>query len=382
MFPVHDDVIKWKHFPRNWPFVRGIHRSQVNSPHKGQRRGAVMFSLIYVWINGWVNNGEAGDLRRHGAHYDVTVMVSFRKDVIYRCPVPGRGKYNIPYAVSLVVNKCDHPKSTLYISQPHMKRPMINFTVCMTPLLGNSHRIQMQIIEMIETNRLFGAQTFIFYNLSSLPGTPVTKAIEYYIETGLVTTVQWPWPFEIHSATIHNGQTLAEWDCFLRSLYSCIYITYIDIDEVLVPRSVPTWGHLFSLPQYQTSCGLLFRNAFFYTRKRNDGAFISDPIAKSPNHTIQVLLKTRRNKHIWEAGKRSKYIVMVRKLEQPKIHWGKCVSGNLNVLPVSEGLLHHYRHILNWDHNHHGYVKDRFMHRHNGTIKARYKRVLSSLGIL
>ena len=33
---VHDDVIKWKHFPRYWPFVRGIHRSPVNSAHKGQ----------------------------------------------------------------------------------------------------------------------------------------------------------------------------------------------------------------------------------------------------------------------------------------------------------------------------------------------------------
>ena len=40
----HDDVIKWKHFPRYWPFVRGIHRSPVNSPHKDQWRGAVMFS--------------------------------------------------------------------------------------------------------------------------------------------------------------------------------------------------------------------------------------------------------------------------------------------------------------------------------------------------
>ena len=42
----HDDVIEWKHFPRYWPFVRGIHRSPVNSPHKGQWRGALMFSLI------------------------------------------------------------------------------------------------------------------------------------------------------------------------------------------------------------------------------------------------------------------------------------------------------------------------------------------------
>ena len=70
----HDDVIKWKNFPCYWPFVRGIHRSPVNSPHKGQWRGALMFSLIWVWINGWVNNGEAGDLRRYRAHYDVLVM--------------------------------------------------------------------------------------------------------------------------------------------------------------------------------------------------------------------------------------------------------------------------------------------------------------------
>ena len=40
---------------------------------------ALMFSLIYAWINAWVNNREAGDLRRHGAHYDVTVMSSFKK---------------------------------------------------------------------------------------------------------------------------------------------------------------------------------------------------------------------------------------------------------------------------------------------------------------
>ena len=39
----HDDVIKWKHFPRYWPFVRGIHRSPVNSHHKGQWRGALDF---------------------------------------------------------------------------------------------------------------------------------------------------------------------------------------------------------------------------------------------------------------------------------------------------------------------------------------------------
>ena len=34
-----------------------------------------MFSLICVWINGWVNNREAGDVRRYCAHYDVTLVI-------------------------------------------------------------------------------------------------------------------------------------------------------------------------------------------------------------------------------------------------------------------------------------------------------------------
>ena len=45
----HDDVIKWKYHPRYWPCVRQIHRSPVNSPHKGQWHGALKFSLIYAW---------------------------------------------------------------------------------------------------------------------------------------------------------------------------------------------------------------------------------------------------------------------------------------------------------------------------------------------
>ena len=65
---IHDDVTKWKHFPRYWPFVRGTHRSPVNSSHKGQWHRALIFSLLCVWRNGWVNNRT---------DYDVTVMDIF-----------------------------------------------------------------------------------------------------------------------------------------------------------------------------------------------------------------------------------------------------------------------------------------------------------------
>ena len=72
----YNDVIEWKHLSCYWPFVRGIHRSPVNSPqHKGQRLGALMISLICSWINGWVNTREAGHLRRHRAHYTVIATI-------------------------------------------------------------------------------------------------------------------------------------------------------------------------------------------------------------------------------------------------------------------------------------------------------------------
>ena len=63
-----------KHFLRYWLFVRGIHRSPANSPHKGHWRGALKFSLICARKSSWANHRVAGDLRRHRAHYDVTVM--------------------------------------------------------------------------------------------------------------------------------------------------------------------------------------------------------------------------------------------------------------------------------------------------------------------
>ena len=70
----YDDVIKWKHFRRHWAFVWGIHRQPVNCSQKGQWREALIFSLICAWTNGWANNRDAGDLRRHRVYYDVTVV--------------------------------------------------------------------------------------------------------------------------------------------------------------------------------------------------------------------------------------------------------------------------------------------------------------------
>ena len=72
------DISWWRHqmetFSALLALCAGNSPVPVNSPHKGQWRGSFMFSLIWTWTNGWVNNRNAGDLRRNRAHYDVTVM--------------------------------------------------------------------------------------------------------------------------------------------------------------------------------------------------------------------------------------------------------------------------------------------------------------------
>ena len=113
------DVImypEWGSFPWWWrhqmetfsallAICAGIHQSPVNSPHKGQWRGAFMFSFICAWINGWVNNRGVGDLRRHCGHYDVTVMFCKRRSVdVPRCQCIPQSVYSYQAIAQLVTS--------------------------------------------------------------------------------------------------------------------------------------------------------------------------------------------------------------------------------------------------------------------------------------
>ena len=130
-------------FSRYWPFVRGNHRSPMNFPHKGQWRRALMFSLICVWINGWVNNREAGDLRRHRAIYDTTVMYTAIQLIVN----PGHlaQKLCLP-----VVGTCKRHKKNIQTAhyQPILFLCLYETTGCCTSLLeiaANLHILSIPI---------------------------------------------------------------------------------------------------------------------------------------------------------------------------------------------------------------------------------------------
>ena len=139
----HDDVIKWKHFPRYWPFVRGIHRSPVNPPHKGQWRGALMYSLICAWINGWVNNREVDVLRRHCTHYDVLVMLVQSFSILW--------KVTHPHQTSLYNCHVKLPTFVKLAFYPTRNRAYVNETRCQVISIGTasdtSHQCAISLVE-------------------------------------------------------------------------------------------------------------------------------------------------------------------------------------------------------------------------------------------
>ena len=71
----HDDVIKWKHCPLYWVFARGIHRPTVDSFTKASDAEfwCFLWSAPEETVQ-WANTPDAGDFRRHRAHYGVTAM--------------------------------------------------------------------------------------------------------------------------------------------------------------------------------------------------------------------------------------------------------------------------------------------------------------------
>ena len=80
---LYADVIKWKCFPRYCPFVRGIHQWSVDSPHKGEWCGALMFPTICAWTNGWANISKhrwfytpSRSLWLHCNEIDINLMVA------------------------------------------------------------------------------------------------------------------------------------------------------------------------------------------------------------------------------------------------------------------------------------------------------------------
>ena len=283
----------------------------------------------------------------------MTISCSYRYSAVeYLCEVPSSSE--VPIAVSLVMDECEEPANILPVTNTIQLEDDSSFGVCVPPLHYNYNDVY-QFVEMVEINRLFGAQKIIMYNHTL--GADIVPYLNSYIREGVIEVVSWQIPVAVdvwppqpgHQADIHYfGQLAAMNDCLYRMMSSVRYIAFTDMDELAVPRLHHNWleliQHVQKLHGVNKKIGAYtFKNTFFKLDFPSDEEYSEIPIIKELK--TRTLLKTRREPKIFDAGDRSKMIVDVRGVEIMGIHnvWKFNQDYTEYVLPEELGLLHHYR---------------------------------------
>lgn len=268
---------------------------------------------------------------------------------------------------------------------------MLNFTVCVTPFNYHYNNI-FQFVEMIEVNRMFGAQRFVFYNYST--GVDILPYIQSYVDEGIVEVIPWHVPVPVNTwppdpkvvPEIHYfGQVAALNDCLYRNLFRSRFIVFTDLDEILVPRggNMTTWADLLdtavrkfkkadhNVDKFPGS--FLVRNTFFRSDWRKNDSRMDD---KKTVHDLQLktLITTEREDKIHDWYMRSKYIAWTKTVKMVGVHSVSEFMDNSRVTSVNvdsdDGLLHHYRPTM-WEDDPIDppkRVHDAYMHRFYDTI--------------
>ena len=269
-------------------------------------------------------------------------MVHFRFiAVLFTCANPRKSS---PTSVSINRNPCSPARNIMSLSSEDLSK--VNITACISPIkhqYSNAH----QLVEMIEIHRMFGIDRFVFYNVSV--NSNVDQYLRYYVDRKIIQPIQWQLDDILRfrgNPIVCHGQQAAQTDCLYRSLNNSQYVTFVDLDELLVVRQQNTsymdiirgMKHKGKVPV----CDYQFRHAFFPITYVTNRTQPTDP--RVSKWRITSLMSTKRSRFL-DVRDRSKYIADVRYLIMPTVHeprmcWRR--SGE-EVVPVGIGALHHYR---------------------------------------
>lgn len=318
--------------------------------------------------------------------------------VFYKCPAFND---NAPFALSLTANCSDNATNLLYIDVPQTNveaagstidvklqagEMKVLHTVCFSVLQSNYSNYK-RLIETLEINRMFGAQRFVFYNLSSTR--EIQLVLESYERNGIAEVIQWT---SLPVTEVHYyGQLAALNDCMYRNLYRSTFVLFADLDEIVVPRdnlsiSDDDWTNMF---EYATRDWLsagngvdqfpgayMLRNVFFWTNNRklfgNFSGF-EDWLSRSEAPTIESQMTVLRETYIWPYNARSKYFVWSKAAVMIGIHFPyKMIADSVKTVHVNEtiGLLQHYR-TMDGDYAEPSAVVDTWMERYGSDIVCR-----------
>jgi hypothetical protein len=260
----------------------------------------------------------------------------------------------------------------------------------MTPL-SNNFSDHYQFVEMMEVNRMFGADHFVFYNYQI--GRQLHPYLEYYTENGIADILPWNLPVKVdpylgiayNIPEIHYfGQLVALNDCLYRNMFTSRFLVFTDLDEIIVPRHDATWNNMLERVTTKesdvTRGAWMFQNTFFRSEWDSD----QNAAALAKNLRLTTILKTRREEYIYPAYMRSKVIVKPQLVNMMGTHFVHVFLNeyNTNTFEVdpSDGLLHHYRVGFD-DHEHDEFVLDTYMQKYEDKILDRVQTVRNSINL-
>lgn len=288
-------------------------------------------------------------------------------------------------AVALSIHKCKRQRNFMRVIANHRQEMTHNFTVCVTPFSFEFNNAA-QLVEMVEINKLFGADRFTFYDYSI--GPLVSKVLKSYSSEGLVEVLEWDVPVNVDTnpldptveVEIHYfAQLVSLNDCLYRNMFKSKFVVFSDLDELIVPQMHDTWFDMIRHATAEAEADLVFvgkvgaseifpssfliRNNFFPLQWKSNLVGTPDKsklysLQRRSNLTkddIETILRLKMNSVLVTGCEsesynwyiRSKYIVWTHLAETVAVHQVHVfVTPQASwQVPVKEhvGLLHHYR---------------------------------------
>ena len=222
------------------------------------------------------------------------------------------------------------------------KPRVVEFTVCVPAMFQYNNAAQ--LVEKLEMVRLLGAGRVVLYKTSVKPNVEAVLRLytsEWAAGRETLELVVHSWrlpPAELH----YRGQLAAVDDCLHRYGWLSRYMVFDDLDELIIPLRHANWSQLIAERErlHPGRAAFMFRCSVMNADHSSpaDG-FRQDAI----RYGSSVLSLTLRDDYVFPPIKRSKLIINPRKVDAMGVHNIDKVRGYMEVIPLNQGMLYHYR---------------------------------------
>ncbi|XP_067005537.2 uncharacterized protein [Anabrus simplex] len=267
------------------------------------------------------------------------------------CKVPADMKGKIPVAVSVVENKCDKAQNILKVrySTPPEKK---DFVVCVKGLDFLHKDLSVRLVEWIELLGILGADKVVLYELQAHPN--ISRILRYYENTHQVEVIPLTLPGKHPNAPFlqhmyltnkltekRKHEVIPYNDCFYRNMNSYRFVVLLDIDEVIMPKSMSSWRELIEHVNTTKKASCYYaRNVYFLDDLQHSHGWFLD----IPQH-LHMLQHVYRTKNYTRPGHFVKSFHNTEIVKTLHNHFPmSCLTSCFNVaINESDAQLQHYR---------------------------------------